>query len=119
MTFWAMRGALSADGKAVAFQRKVIAPSINATINETYDKTKPDSTMLEGTGEQKYEIPNLSTRYVHADVHIPLTYWRSVTSSTVAFAHECFLGEMAHKADQDPLAFRLSLLTKNPTRSGY
>ncbi|GAB4015610.1 molybdopterin cofactor-binding domain-containing protein [Spirosoma koreense] len=112
MTFSAMRGALAADGKAVAFQHKVISPSIDATMNETYDKTKPDSTMLEGTGDQKYEIPNLSTRYVHAETHIPLTYWRSVTSSTVAFAHECFLDEMAHKAGQDPLAFRLDLLTK-------
>ena len=113
MTFSAMRGALSADGKAVAFQHKVISPSIDATMNETYDKTKPDGTMLEGTNEQKYEIPNLSTRYVHADIHIPLTYWRSVTSSTLAFAHECFLDEMAHKAGQDPLAFRLSMLTKD------
>jgi isoquinoline 1-oxidoreductase beta subunit len=112
MTFSAMRGALSADGQAVAFQHKVISPSIDATMNEKYDKTKPDGTMLEGTGEQKYEIPNLNTRYVHADVHIPLTYWRSVTSSTVAFSHECFLDEMAHKAGKDPLAFRLSMLSK-------
>ncbi|MBD2702695.1 xanthine dehydrogenase family protein molybdopterin-binding subunit [Spirosoma sp. BT702] len=112
MTFSAMRGALAADGKAVAFQHKVISPSIDATMEEKYDKTKPDGTMLEGTGEQKYEIPNLNTRYVHADMHIPLTYWRSVTSSTVAFAHECFLDEMAHKAGQDSMAFRLSMLTK-------
>ncbi|WP_018621925.1 xanthine dehydrogenase family protein molybdopterin-binding subunit [Spirosoma luteum] len=111
MTFSAMRGALSADGKAVALQHKVIAPSIDATMNETYDKTKPDGTMLEGTNEQKYDIPNLNTRYVHADIHIPLTYWRSVTSSTLAFAHECFLDEMAHKAGQDPMAFRLAMLT--------
>ena len=113
MTFSAMRGALSADGKAVALQHKVIAPSIDATMNDTYDKTKPDGTMLEGTNEQKYEIPNLNTRYVHADIHIPLTYWRSVTSSTLAFAHECFLDEMAHKAGQDPMAFRLSMLSKD------
>ncbi|WP_020606899.1 xanthine dehydrogenase family protein molybdopterin-binding subunit [Spirosoma spitsbergense] len=113
MTFSAMRGALSADGKAVALQHKVIAPSIDATMNETYDKTKPDGTMLEGTNEQKYAIPNLNTRYVHADIHIPMTYWRSVTSSTLAFAHECFLDEMAHKAGQDPMAFRLSMLSKD------
>ncbi|GAB3944659.1 xanthine dehydrogenase family protein molybdopterin-binding subunit [Spirosoma harenae] len=112
MTFSAMKGALSADGKAVAFQHKVISPSIDATMEEKYDKTKPDGTMLEGTGEQKYEIPNLNTRYVHSDIHIPLTYWRSVTSSTVAFAHECFLDEMAHKAGKDPMEFRLGMLTK-------
>ncbi|AKD58117.1 xanthine dehydrogenase family protein molybdopterin-binding subunit [Spirosoma radiotolerans] len=113
MTFSAMRGALSADGKAVALQHKVISPSIDATMNATYNKTKPDGTMLEGTNEQKYEIPNLNTRYVYADVHIPLTYWRSVTSSTLAFSHECFIDEMAHKAGQDPLAFRLAMLTKD------
>lgn len=112
MTFSALRGALSTDGKAVAMQHKVISPSIDATMDEKYDKTKPDGTMLEGTGEQKYEIPNLSTRYVHADIQIPLTYWRSVTSATLAFAHECFLDEMAHKAGQDPMAFRLAMLTK-------
>lgn len=113
MTFSAMRGALSADGKAIALQHKVISPSIDATMNEKYDKTKPDGTMLEATNEQKYEIPNLNTRYVHADIHIPLTYWRSVTSSTLAFSHECFIDEMAHKAGQDPLAFRLAMLTKD------
>lgn len=113
MTFSALRGALSADGQAIAFQHKVISPSIDATMNETYDKTKHDATMLEATNEQKYEIPNLSTRYVHADIHIPLTYWRSVTSSTLAFAHECFIDEMAHKAGKDPLAFRLAMMTKD------
>ncbi|ADB41394.1 xanthine dehydrogenase family protein molybdopterin-binding subunit [Spirosoma linguale] len=113
MTFSAMRGALSADGKAIALQHKVISPSIDATMNEKYDKTKADDTMLEGTGDQKYEIPNLNTRYVHADIHVPLTYWRSVTSSTLAFSHECFIDEMAHKAGQDPLAFRMSMLTKD------
>lgn len=113
MTFSAMRGALSANGQALALQHKVISPSIDATMGEKYDKTKPDGTMLEGTSEQKYEIPNLSTQYVHADIHIPLSYWRSVTSSTLAFSHECFLDEMAHKAGKDPMDFRLAMLTKD------
>jgi len=113
MTFSALRAGLSADGKAIALQHKVISPSIDATMDAKYDKTKPDGTMLEGTGDQKYEIPNLNTRYVHADIQIPLTYWRSVTSSTLAFSHECFLDEMAHKAGQDPMAYRLSMLTKD------
>ncbi len=113
MTFSAMRGALSADGKAVALQHKVISPSIDATMREKYDQTKADGTMIEGTDEQKYEIANLNTRYVFADLHIPLTYWRAVTSTTLAFAHECFIDEMAVKAGQDPMAFRLAMLTKN------
>lgn len=112
MTFSAMRGAVSADGKAVAFQHKVISPSINATKNEKYDKTKPDGSMTEGISDQKYEIPNMKNVYVFADIHIPMQPWRSVTSSTLAFAHECFIDELAVAAGKDPLVFRLDMLIK-------
>ena len=112
MTFSAMKGAVSADGKAVAFQHKVISPSISATKSDKYDKTKPDRSMTEGISDQKYEIPNMKNAYVFADIHIPMQPWRSVTSSTLAFAHECFIDEMAAAAGKDPLAFRLSMLTK-------
>jgi isoquinoline 1-oxidoreductase beta subunit len=112
MTFSAMQGALSADGKALAFQHKVISPSISATKSDKYDKTKPDRSMTEGISEQAYEIPNMKNAYVFADIHIPMQPWRSVTSSTLAFAHECFIDEMAAAAGKDPLAFRLEMLTK-------
>ncbi|MCU7550378.1 molybdopterin-dependent oxidoreductase [Chitinophagaceae bacterium LB-8] len=113
MTFSAMKGALSADGKAVAFQHKVISPSIDASGRMNYDKTKSDRGMTEGISEQKYEIPNMKNNYVYADLHIPIAAWRSVTSSTLAFAHECFIDEMAVNAKKDPMAFRLELLTKD------
>jgi isoquinoline 1-oxidoreductase beta subunit len=68
--------------------------------------------MTEGISEQDYEIPNMKNAYVFADIHIPMQPWRSVTSSTLAFAHECFIDEMAVAAGKDPLAFRLDMLTK-------
>jgi isoquinoline 1-oxidoreductase subunit beta len=113
LTFSAMRGAVSADGKAIALQHKVISPSIAATHDEKYDRTKVDGTMTEGIDHQAYEIPNTKNAYVFADTHIPLQYWRSVTSSTLAFAHECFIDELAVIAGKDPLDFRLSMLTKD------
>ncbi|HWB92907.1 MAG TPA: molybdopterin cofactor-binding domain-containing protein [Puia sp.] len=113
MTFSAMRGAISAEGKAVAFQHKVISPSIEATQNAKYDRTKIDGTMTEGIDKQAYEIPNTKNAFVLADIHIPMQYWRSVTSSTLAFAHECFIDELAVAAGKDPLSFRLDMLTKD------
>lgn len=113
MTFSAMKAGLSADGKAIAFQHKVISPAIAATTNDKYDKTKPDKSMTEGISDQKYEIPNMKNLYVFSEIHIPMAPWRSVTSSTLAFAHECFIDEMAIKAGKDPLAFRLEMLTKD------
>lgn len=112
MTFSAMKGAVSADGKGLAFQHKVISPSISATKSDKYDKTKPDRSMTEGISEQEYEFPHMKNAYVFADMHIPMQPWRSVTSSTLAFAHECFIDELAAAAHKDPLAFRLELLTK-------
>lgn len=112
MTFSKLTGGFSEDGKLVTFEHKVISPSYGEAQSAKYDKNKVDAIMVEGIGEQAYEIPNIQTSYVRADYHVSLGAWRSVTSSTVAFAHECFIDELAYKAKQDPLAFRLGLLSK-------
>lgn len=80
MTFSWLKGSLSADGTVLAFQHKVISPSHHESTNANYDKTKVDDSMVEGIGEQAYEIPNLKTAHVRVDSHIPLGAWRSVTS---------------------------------------
>jgi isoquinoline 1-oxidoreductase subunit beta len=114
LTFSAMKAGLSADGKPVAFQHKVIGPSIGSTMDEKRDNTGESSDMTEGISTQKYELPNMKNEYVFVEIPIPLAAWRSVTSSTVAFAHECFIDEMAVKAKKDPMTYRLeTLLTKN------
>ncbi len=110
MTYSAMKGALDAKGKAIAFQHKVIAPTLD--MKKDYDKTKTNGTMTEGISEQKYEIEHMKNLYVHHYLHVPLAAWRAVTSTTLAFSHECFIDEMAVAAKKDPLAFRLEMLTK-------
>jgi isoquinoline 1-oxidoreductase subunit beta len=113
MTFSAMKGALSPGGKVIAFQHKVISPSMSATEDDFYDKTKADDSMVEGINDQKYEFPNMKNSYVFAEMHIPMSAWRAVTSTTLAFAHECFIDELAVKAKKNPLAFRLEHMTKD------
>ena len=113
LTFSALKGALSSDGKLVAFQHKVISPTVSAFLEPERDKSKPDGTMTEGISSQAYEIPHLKNLFVLADVHFPLGYWRAVTSTTLAFAHECFIDELAHQAGKDPLQFRMDMLTKD------
>ncbi len=114
MTFSALKAALDKEGKPVAFQHKVISPSMGATMDEKRNETGESSSMTEGISDQKYELPNMKNEYVFSEIHIPLAAWRSVTSSTLAFAHECFIDEMAVKAGKDPMDFRLqTLLTKD------
>jgi isoquinoline 1-oxidoreductase subunit beta len=114
LTFSSMKAGLDASGKPVAFQHKVIGPSISSTMDEKRDNTGESSDMTEGISSQKYELPNMKNEYVFAEIPIPLAAWRSVTSSTLAFAHECFIDEMAVKAKRDPMAYRLeTLLTQD------
>jgi isoquinoline 1-oxidoreductase subunit beta len=110
MTFSSLKGALSSDGKPVAFQHKVISPSLAASGHPKRDNTKEDGSMVEGISDQPYTLPNMQNRYVFAEFHIPIAAWRSVTSSTLAFAHECFIDEMAIKAGKDPLDFRMEIM---------
>jgi len=114
LTFSAMKAGLSTDGKPLAFQHKVISPSMGATMQEKRNETGESSSMTEGISTQKYELPNMKNEYVFSEIPIPLAAWRSVTSSTVAFANECFIDEMAVKAGKDPMVYRLeTLLTKD------
>jgi isoquinoline 1-oxidoreductase beta subunit len=113
MTFSDLQGVFGEDGKLLSLRHKVISPSYFESQSDKFDKSKVDNIMVEGIGEQEYEIPNLKTSYVRADLHVPIAAWRSVTSSTLAYAHECFIDELAHAAKQDPMAFRLGLLTKD------
>ncbi len=114
LTFSALKAGLSSDGKPVAFQHKVISPSIGATMDEKRNETGESSSMTEGISSQKYELPNMKNEYVFSEIPVPLAAWRSVTSSTVAFAQECFIDEMAVKAGMDPMSYRLEvLLTKD------
>ena len=112
MTFSKLSGGFSEDGKLISLQHKVISPSFREAMVPGFDIKKVDGTMVEGIGEQAYEIPNLKTSYVRADFHIPVAAWRSVTSSTLAFCHECFIDELAQKANKDGMNFRLDLLSK-------
>jgi isoquinoline 1-oxidoreductase subunit beta len=111
MTFSQLKAGFDGE-KLVMLQHKVISPSYSEAMRPGFDPSKADGTMVEGIGEQAYEIPNIKTSYVRADFHVPVAAWRSVTSSTLAFAHECFMDELAYVLKMDPLDFRLSLLSK-------
>jgi isoquinoline 1-oxidoreductase beta subunit len=113
-TLSSLRGGVDEAGKVIALQHKVVAPSIMYNQFGSEDKgKKEDDGAMEGIRESWYDIPNVLNNNIYAEANIPIGWWRSVYSSTVAFAHESFIDELAHTAGKDPVNFRLAMITKN------
>ncbi|MCU0621768.1 MAG: molybdopterin-dependent oxidoreductase, partial [Gemmatimonadales bacterium] len=75
---------------------------------------KVDMVAVEGIADLLYDVPNLLVEATTPDVGVPTQWWRSVGHSHTAFAKECFVDELARAAGADPVAFRRTLLRKEP-----
>jgi isoquinoline 1-oxidoreductase beta subunit len=73
---------------------------------------------LDGTGSEAtqcpYAIAHRDIRAFKDSHHIRVGAWRSVAHSEHGFFTESFIDELAHAAQQDPLAYRLRLLADKP-----
>lgn len=72
-----------------------------------------DPTSAEGTS-LPYASENFAVHQIFYDPGIPVGFWRSVGHSSNAFVVESFMDELADKAGQDPLQFRLSKMQEFP-----
>ncbi len=102
-------GALDAGGWPTAFTAKVASPPFPAV-----DQNGLARTAVEGIHDIEYGIPNIQVDYHRPDVHVPVTYWRSVGYSQNTFFTESFIDELAAAGGKDPLEFRRRLLKDNP-----
>jgi len=106
---------LDKDGKLVAWHNRYAGSSVIARwIPPGFkDGLDPDST--EGAINLVYDIPNFHVEYTRVEPPgIPTGFWRSVGPSHNVFVTESFIDELAAVAKQDPVAFRRSLLDRNP-----
>ena len=70
----------------------------------------PDVTIVQGSVDQPYKIPNYQVNGYKAPEMLPVTSWRSVGASYNAYFHESMLDEVAVKSGLDPFDMRLDLL---------
>lgn len=81
-----------------------------------YSVPGPDGTIVQGAWDQPYQPAACRVRGYRAPAMLPVGSWRSVGNSQNAFFLESAMDELAHQAGVDPLAFRLSLITHEPSR---
>ena len=69
--------------------------------------------VTDGAAHIPYDFENVSVKASPFETDIPLGFWRAVFHSQNAFANECFIDELAHKSEIDPIQLRLSHLKNN------
>lgn len=98
--------ALNDDGRIEAFETKMAGQNMDHQWADA-NKLSYNSAVTEGLVESYLDsFPHYSFGDFPLDSPIPVMWWRSVYSSTNAFAFESFIDELAVKAGKDPMQFR-------------
>lgn len=106
---------LDASGKLVGRTHRVTGPSILARWAPPAFVNGIDSDAVECTVETPYDEQAVLVDYVrHEPEGVNTSWWRGVGATHNLFVVESFVDELAAAARQDPVAFRRSLLQKNP-----
>jgi isoquinoline 1-oxidoreductase subunit beta len=106
---------VDAQGKAVAWSHRIAGSSIVARYSPAWIKDGVDPDAVDGSKDQPYEFGAIHVDWVQQEPPgIPTAFWRGVGVTRGTFVVESFIDELAANARQDPLAYRLALLEKNP-----
>jgi isoquinoline 1-oxidoreductase subunit beta len=111
-----MRAVLGADGYPEAMHIRVVGQSLYWSIKRDYFEKAGgwDETMLDGLYDLGYRVPNLLVDSVNVTQPIPVSFMRSVGSTSSVFFLESFVNELARAASIDPLQYRRTMLRDDP-----
>jgi isoquinoline 1-oxidoreductase beta subunit len=114
-----MTGAFDANNNLTALHFRLSGQSILFTLRPEALVNGMDPAAFQGlnaTGEAAigYSIPNLLIEHSMRNPHVPPGFWRGVNVNHNAIYLECFMDELAHSVNQDPLEFRRKLMTGHP-----
>src|SRR5580692_12658105 len=114
-----MTGGFDADNNLTALHMRISGQSILFSLRpEALVNGKDPATFAglnaDGDAALGYSIPHLLIEHSMRNPHIIPGFWRGVNVNQNAIYVECFMDELAHAVNQDPLEFRRKLMAKNP-----
>ena len=113
-TLQVVKAGLAGDGKIVAWENTLVASHPGKRWGPDFvDKKGLDQFALNGA-DHVYDIPNQVVRAVPVETGISVGYVRAVAPNYTFFAVETFMDELAKLAGQDPVEYRLSMLSGAP-----
>jgi isoquinoline 1-oxidoreductase beta subunit len=116
MNLHRLEAGLAADGQLTALRQRIVGQSI--TIGTSFAPLTVvngvDIVATSGTAAEQYAIPHVDVTWTNPAVGIPVLWWRSVEHTHTAFSKEVLIDELARRAGQDPVDYRLGLLAHDP-----
>ena len=106
-----LEAGLDASGRIVAWTHRFT--SFHLSMFGPFDPNSVDEPDVDPWGgyDTPYLIPNLRAEWLFVESPIHTGAWRSVFYPPNVFARECFLDEIAHRTERDPLELRRELLS--------
>ena len=107
---------LGNDGLPKAMHMRVAGQSMyNVIKKDHYEKAGYDETMVDGLYDLAYAVPNLLVEGIDVpQPNIPVSFMRSVGSTSSVFFLESFIDELADAAGIDSIEYRKRLLKHDP-----
>ena len=115
-----MTAGIDANGEITGLQMRISGQSILSFVFPTALQNGRDPVQFQGlnaSGAESaigYTFPNLLIDHAMRNTHVPPHFWRGVNHNQNAVYLECFLDEVAHATNQDPLALRRKLMGNHP-----
>src|SRR5262249_1018513 len=106
---------VDAQGKLLAWSHRIAGSSVVARYAPAWIKDGIDPDAVDGSRNMPYRVPAVPVTWVAQEPPgIPTSWWRGVGVTHGTFVVESFVDELAAEAKQDPVAYRVALLDKNP-----
>lgn len=115
-----VRAGIDGKGAVVGWDHVMVGKSImiGSPFEAMIVKNGIDSTTVEGASDTPYALPSYRFGVHNGREGVPVLWWRSVGHTHTAHVMEVMIDELAHAANVDPVAYRLSLLSQAPRLSG-
>jgi isoquinoline 1-oxidoreductase beta subunit len=115
-----LQAGLDEQGNLDALHVRISGQSILAGVFPQMIKDGKDTVVFQGLNAPGpeasigYTVPHLLIDHAMRNPHVPPGFWRGVNLNQNTVYLECFIDELAHATQQDPLAFRRKLMGQSP-----
>lgn len=110
-----VQAALDADNNIIGWRHRVLTPAYgagDATTTLAAAEFEGFDFLTAGGGSHPYTELR-QTEYMHMPTGIKVGAWRGISDSYMKYAIESMIDHVATLRDEDPVAFRLSMLSEN------